>query len=405
MTPQAVLLAGLTAAALGDTASIALSTVPRSPFPVAPSFASFSVEISNALTYLGTAGTLNVPWINLMNVLRNASGGVRGPSIRIGGNSAEFSLWWEAGPPLPANQSYAITRADVEAYAAAFPLFDGFAVIDTSMFVQNDASWACAHAKGVAEFWGWARVEGVEVGNEVEIFHDSGVRPHSWTFADYETEFAAHAAALEQCGMPKGLIQGAVFCCNNSEYNAGLPGYTRTYARLLSSISYHHYSIGGCGGKTAALWRLLSNDPFVLAAPYLQPFVTAALDNGLKFRVGEGNTVSCGGAPGVSDVFASALFSLDVMMETAAIGVAQWNCATPPHSHSRAHRGLLTPSAPLPCPSPPTHPSAQGTEGQARTTRPFHLRGRPRPPVPRTCARSFTACGRSRRPRRATAAS
>ena len=317
-------------ASSGDTASITLSPSARSPFPVSPNFASLSMEISNGLTFLGKAASLNLPSLALMNVLRNASGGVRGPSIRIGGNSAEFSVWWEAAPPLPANQTYAITPEDIKAYAAAFPLFDGRAVIDTSMFLQNDATWAAAHAKGVAELWGWGRVEGVEVGNEVEIFHDSGVRPHSWSFSDYEAEFEAHAAALEAAGMPRGLIQGAVFCCNNSEYNAGLPGYTRKYAGrgLLTSISYHHYSIGGCGGKTVALWQLMSNNPFVLTAPYLQPFVTAALEAGIKFRVGEGNTVSCGGAPGVSDVFASALFSLDVMMETAAIGVDQWNCVS-----------------------------------------------------------------------------
>jgi len=148
-----------------DTASIALSTALRSPTPVAPNFASLSIEISSALTYLGTSDGLNLPFINLMNVLRNASGGVRGPSIRIGGNSAEFSLWRESPGPLPANQTYAITPTDIRAYAAAFPLFDGRAVIDTSLFVQNDPSWAAAHARGIAQYWGWDRVEGVEVGN------------------------------------------------------------------------------------------------------------------------------------------------------------------------------------------------------------------------------------------------
>ncbi len=311
-----------------DSASISLSMTPRSPFPVAPNFASFSMEISNALTFLGKAGSINLPYVNLMNVLRNATGGVRGPSTRIGGNSAEFSVWWEGAPPLPPNQTYAITPEDIRAYSAAFPLFDGRAVIDTSLFVKNDPSWAVAHAKGVAQYLGWERVEGVEVGNEVEIFHDSGVRPHSWSFSDYEAEFEAHAAALEAAGMPRGLIQGAVFCCNNSDYNAALPGYTKKYAAngVLTSISYHHYSIGGCSGKSADLWKLLSNDPFVLAASYLQPFVTAALNAGILFRVGEGNSVSCGGAAGVSDAFASALFALDVMMETAAIGISQWNC-------------------------------------------------------------------------------
>jgi len=78
---------------------------------------------------------------------------------------------------------------------------------------------------------------------------------------------------------------------------------------------------------------LLSNEPFVLAASYLQPFVTAALESGIAFRVGEGNSVSCGGVAGVSDVFASALFALDVMMNTAAIGINQWNWHGGPGAH------------------------------------------------------------------------
>ena len=195
-------------AAAVDTASIVLSTTAQSPFPVAPNFASFSIEISQALVYFGNATNVNQPFINLLNVLRLASG-ARGPSVRIGGNSAEESVWWESSDPLPANQTYAITPVDIMAYAAAFELFDGYAVIDTSLWQAGSAAWASAHARGVGKYWGWGRVEGVEVGNEPEIFHDAGVRPHNWSFFDYAREFEAHASALAQSGMPVGLIQGA----------------------------------------------------------------------------------------------------------------------------------------------------------------------------------------------------
>jgi hypothetical protein len=220
--------------------------------------------------------------------------------------------------------------------------------------------------------------------------------------------------------MPRGLIQGAVFCCNNSDYNSGLPGYTKKYAGrgLLTSISYHHYSIGGCDGKSAALWKLMSNDPFVLTAAYMQPFVTAAQEAGIFFRIGEGNTVSCGGAPGVSDVFAAALFSLDVMMETSAIGINQWNCecfcllatflicphrtqaaAFPrPAHHTLPHTSTHTHT------HTHTHTLPQGTAGRARTTPQFRLQSHPRPPGPRMCARSSTGCGPLRKPQRAIAA-
>ena len=46
--------------------------------------------------------------------------GRAGPVIRIGGNSAEESLWWPPGSgALPAGQKYAITPEDLLSYAAA----------------------------------------------------------------------------------------------------------------------------------------------------------------------------------------------------------------------------------------------------------------------------------------------
>ena len=42
---------------------------------------------------------------------------------------------------------------------------------------------------------------------------------------------------------------------------------------------------------------------------------------GAKLRVGEMNSVSCSGAPGVSDTFASALWALDILFHLAQEGV------------------------------------------------------------------------------------
>jgi hypothetical protein len=112
---------------------------------------------------------------------------------------------------------------------------------------------------------GWDVVDAVEIGNEVEIFHDAGVRPNSWTVKDYEVEFVSHVTAMEAAGMPRGLIQGFVLCCNNSDYDAEWPNYAQQYGPVagggsgfLKTMSYHHYAVGGCGGKTVTVEQLLS---------------------------------------------------------------------------------------------------------------------------------------------------
>ena len=312
-------------AAAGDTVVVTVGSSALAA-PVATNFASFSMEVPDGMLFMGPPGAPNTAFANLMNVLRNVSGG-RGPSVRIGGNSADGSLYWESADPLPPNCSYAITRADLQSYAAALPLWDGRAVIDTNFFLQNDTARISAHVAAVTQYMGWERIEGVEVGNEVEIYHDDGYRPQAWTEQDYEVEWLAHVAAAEAAGMPHGRIQGAVFCCNNTAYNAAFAGYAARYSAkgLLASMSYHHYSLGGCEGKVVTLAELLADGASVGAAKYLAPFAAASRAAGVPFRVGEGNSASCGGRDNVSNVFGTALWALDTLLAVAEVGVEQWN--------------------------------------------------------------------------------
>jgi hypothetical protein len=269
--------------------------------------------------------------------------------MRIGGNSADESLWWPTEMPLPPNQTYAITKADLLSYAAALPLWNGFAVLDTSMFLENSTLWGVSHVRAVTDTIGWGRVEGVEIGNEPECYHDSGIRPNSWDFGDYEEEWAAHVEAFQtQGGLPPGMIQGAVFCCHNPYYDGGFYNYTAANSAkgYLKSVSYHHYALGGCEGKTAYMWQLME-DP-ASQALVLQPFVAAARAASIPFHVGEGNSVSCGGEPGVSDAFGAALWALDMLLNAAQMGVEQFNFHGGPTPHYTAIAYPHLPSSAVP---------------------------------------------------------
>jgi len=115
----------------GDTLTVTLSATAASP-PIPVDFVGFSLEINNAGPILGLPpAPLNGVYVQLMRNLAAASGAA-GPNLRIGGNSADGSLWWPPGSgPLPANISYAITAADLEAYARAIPAWRGSLVLDT----------------------------------------------------------------------------------------------------------------------------------------------------------------------------------------------------------------------------------------------------------------------------------
>ena len=350
MLALACALACALVGAAGDVLRVQLSDAPISP-PISPTFASFSLEISDAAFMLGMSpAPPNAAYAQLLRNLQTPGG--RGPQLRVGGNSADFSVWWPSGVgPLPPNQTYAITEADLLSYRAALPLFNGSIVIDSSMYFADNTTFAAAHVAAVRDILTWERVDGIEVGNEVEIYHDDGVRPHSWGVGDYVREFSAHVAAFAQVGLPPRMIQGAVFCCNNSDYNRALPNYTATFAAagVLASISYHRYAVGGCGGKTVLLGDLMLDGAAEGMAAYVTPFVAACRLAGIPFRIGEGNSVSCGGRRGISDAFASALWGLDAMLATASVGVATFNF----HGGRSAH---YTPIGVLPSGAPDVRP-------------------------------------------------
>jgi hypothetical protein len=162
------------------------------------------------------------------------------------------------------------------------------------------------------------------------------MRPQSWSYSSYIKEFEQHVAAVSAAGMPAGRIQGAVFCCNNTEYDSALPEYTAHYAQagVLASVSYHRYALHGCGSDhgTLTMDALLSDAAIDSVAAKVAPFAAAARAAGIPFRIGEGNSVSCGGQKNVSDVFGVALWALDALLASAAVGVSTFNFHGGPHA-------------------------------------------------------------------------
>ena len=129
----------------------------------------FSIEVGSTPEMFAAGGLGGKPrssFANLMNVLRFASGSDSGPNIRIGGNSADESVYLPSGT-LPTNDTYRITDADLQLYAAAVPAWNGTIVLDLNMRNPTDPTLAVNHVKAAAASIGWDLIEGVEIGNEV----------------------------------------------------------------------------------------------------------------------------------------------------------------------------------------------------------------------------------------------
>ena len=330
MLRLALLLA--VAAAASDRASFQLHATPvrAGGAPIPPRFVGLSIEVSSAPQVFLTGGLGGPPrpsFTALMRALAAAGGGASsgGASVRVGGNSADESAWVPTGA-LPPNTTYRITAADFAAYNAAVPLFNGSVIIDTTLRYADSSALAAAHAAAATAALG-PLLEHIEIGNEPDLFHENGFRPAAFGYADYKAEYAAAAAAVVAAAGNR--LQGATWCTN--DWSADFADYMAAYGRLLTSVSVHRYAGTACHGGKATIAELMADTAAAGEAANVAPAVATAAAHGVPFYIGEGNSVSCGGTTGVSDVWAAAVWAVDVLFNMASVGVSRWNFHGMPH--------------------------------------------------------------------------
>lgn len=93
----------------------------------------------------------------------------------------------------------------------------------------------------------------------------------------------------------------------------------------LGMVSAHMYPYSACAPQLSPLYptipRLLSEGATAGMANALRPAIELAHHAGYPFRLTELNSVTCGGLPGVSDTFATALWAPDALFELLRAGV------------------------------------------------------------------------------------
>ena len=160
----------------------------------------------------------------------------------------------------------------------------------------------------------------------MDLFAEKGKRPPNWGYGGYKAQYdvfsrALTASAVFPAGRP--IVQGATWC--SPRWKANWSDYVSTYASSLATLSLHTYAESVCNGDVATVEGLLADKAAAGHAADMAPYAQVAAAHGVKLRIGEGNSVSCGGKKGVSDVWASALWVVDVLFNMAAVGVRGWH--------------------------------------------------------------------------------
>jgi hypothetical protein len=256
--------------------------------------------------------------------------------LRIGGASTDTTWWPVAGVARPAGVNYDLTPNWLQTTSALAHALNAQLIVGVNLGLDRP-DLAAAEAQALLGTIGSDSIRAFEIGNEPDLFAHHVLyktpqgpvyaRPRGYGVRTFASEFAQIRSAL-----PAAPVAGPGY--SGASWMSQL-GRFLTTERPISLVTFHRYPLSACGiarGSRAypTIADLLANSASHDLASGVAPFAAIAHAHGLPFRIDEMNSVTCGGARGVSDTFASALWALDALFEMAHAGVDGVNIQTSP---------------------------------------------------------------------------
>jgi hypothetical protein len=249
--------------------------------------------------------------------------------LRLGGNTSEFAYWQPTlsspepehpktrtvvGEPKP--QYYSVTEEAVR-NLAAFLKETGWTCLYGIGMGTNTPERAAAEAVFVAKTLG-SRLQYFQIGNEVDMFDRHLRDPKTWSAKTYLTEWLTLARAISarvpqaKFGMPD-VAANVAWLTEIADMwpSIQLPPHVTT-------LTHHYYFGGPATNPEVNIPNLLKPATMAKVQKTCDIATAAAHKIGARVRMTEGNTCYRGGKPGVSDVFAAALWAADYSLLLAS---------------------------------------------------------------------------------------
>jgi hypothetical protein len=276
----------------------------------------------------------------LVRLLRLLTVSGDGPLVlRIGGDSADHTLW-DAAPHIGDPLAYELSPRwfhELRGIVAGARLR---LLLDLNLAARAPAM-AAALAREARTTLPRHSIAAFEVGNEPDIYHREGsyrfattadirpAAPRTWNHYSaerYAAAFRHYADALAVEGARAGQIPLAGPEVANPEHDLR---YVRALIDSdrpeLALVTAHRYPYSACARRFSRRWptiaRILSPAASTGLAGTVEPVVRLAASAGLRVRVTEVDSVTCGGVPGISNTFATALWAPDALFSLLADGV------------------------------------------------------------------------------------
>ena len=249
--------------------------------------------------------------------------------LRLGGNTSEFA-YWKPKPDFP-EPEHPQVREVVGEPKAQYYAVTVEAVRNLAEFLEA-AGWTCVYGIGmgtntpgraaeeavfVAETLG-DRLQYFQIGNEADLFDRHLRDPKTWSAKTYLQEWLSLSRAIA-AGVPAAKF--------------GMPDVARAVSWLteiadqwpsiqapprVTTLSHHYYFGGPATNPEVNIPNLLKPATMQKVQNTANIASAAASKMGARVRMTEGNTCYRGGKPGVSDVFAAALWSADYSLVLAS---------------------------------------------------------------------------------------
>ena len=218
------------------------------------------------------------------------------------------TTWTPSGKGRTSGQ---VAPPDIDALAG-FLKATGWQILYGVNLAQSTPALAAAEVAYAVQSLG-SYLYGIEIGNEVDLYHSNGYFPSTWGFSDYLALWQSFVGAIRQLS-PNVPLTGPVAASNVSGYVAPFAKAEGTNIILLSD----HYYRGNGQSATSTVNLLVSPDTNIVTQAKAMLAVSQSID--VPYRFAETNSFYNGGAPNVSDSYASALWVIDHLFACALNG-------------------------------------------------------------------------------------
>jgi hypothetical protein len=297
-------------------------------------FLGLSFEYPAVEPYTGTDPNAINPV--LLQLIRNLSPG-QAPSLRIGGDSTDWTWWPVPGVAKPLGIKWTLTPTWVHVIGALAHDLGARLILGINLELDS-APDASAEARALVSAIGRSSIAGLEPGNEPELYGSFSFyvlpggkavtgRPAGYDFSDYLRDFSRISHSLPNLPLVGPATGGPRWIPQLHKFLAAQP---RVRVATLHKYPLQTCFIAPSLPQYPTIAHLLAPLASKGLAGAVAPYVEIAHERHAALRIDEMNSDSCGVAPGISNGFASALWALDAVFEMARVGVDGVNIHTYP---------------------------------------------------------------------------